>query len=294
MRLLHYILAPVTCLPPFPSSWGTRPQLSREDRDKVPFASASILWSDVGPEFYEKCSIPPYHDFGWKVERKHQSQLCWKVSSTSGSFSNPSPDSDYRVLYPRDYRWLGETLSSCHRDKIARWDTTKNGAMTHDPSSRGTLSFIHQREFFGPQPAWRLGYEEEPVGIVKDDMIVLFTRYNHLISADTLLVSFVHNLHEQNVADLVNILDSFCVGTDINKVMIWDLDLDGEVVRKIERSRHVEKGFRNGPGAHLFAHVVYADYQRGEGRTDGEHSDRDEVKRVDEIEILDRQMWIWL
>lgn len=51
LQLLHYVLAPSEALPPFPEAWGAKPVAYLGD------AAFSVLYSDVGPEFYERCTI---------------------------------------------------------------------------------------------------------------------------------------------------------------------------------------------------------------------------------------------
>lgn len=52
LRLLHYILAPPSTLPPFPSAWGAPPVIPPGMQD----AAFSVLYSGVGEEFYAKCT----------------------------------------------------------------------------------------------------------------------------------------------------------------------------------------------------------------------------------------------
>lgn len=51
LQLLHYVLAPSEALPPFPEAWGAKPAAYLGD------AAFSVLYSDVGPDFYASCTI---------------------------------------------------------------------------------------------------------------------------------------------------------------------------------------------------------------------------------------------
>ncbi|RSH87605.1 uncharacterized protein EHS24_000117 [Apiotrichum porosum] len=51
LRLLHYTLAPKDDLPTFPKAWGAPPTTHYGD------AAFSVLYSDVGPDFYQGCTV---------------------------------------------------------------------------------------------------------------------------------------------------------------------------------------------------------------------------------------------
>jgi len=51
LSLLHYVLAPEGSLPPFPAEWGAPPQIPGYGD-----AAFSVLYSDVGPTYYSRCT----------------------------------------------------------------------------------------------------------------------------------------------------------------------------------------------------------------------------------------------
>lgn len=65
LRLLHYLIAPTSSLPPFPGAWGAPPVvpqgLGLQD------AAFSVLYSGVGDQFYAKCTKGE-HEPGWVCE----------------------------------------------------------------------------------------------------------------------------------------------------------------------------------------------------------------------------------
>lgn len=86
MRLLHWVLAPRSSLPAFPSEWGVPPESPLQD------ARFSVLYSDIGKEFYFRAGPAPGEP-GWTVVDALSTQ--WDVS--------PRPDA------PRNssqWRWL--------------------------------------------------------------------------------------------------------------------------------------------------------------------------------------------
>lgn len=63
MRLLHWVLAPHSALPPFPEAWGAPPKVPAELG--VQNAQFSVLYSDVGREFYRACGPTAEPGNGW-------------------------------------------------------------------------------------------------------------------------------------------------------------------------------------------------------------------------------------
>lgn len=61
MRLLHWVLAPVSALPSFPAEWGTSPPDGPHD------AQFSVLYSDIGSVFYDNCGPSPGVKTGWET-----------------------------------------------------------------------------------------------------------------------------------------------------------------------------------------------------------------------------------
>lgn len=80
LKLLHYCLADPSNLPAFPSEWGAPPCLTSAERKQVPYGIASMLWSDVGATFYEKCTIG--RDLpGWVLLEEENQEVVWKLQT---------------------------------------------------------------------------------------------------------------------------------------------------------------------------------------------------------------------
>ncbi|EJU04722.1 hypothetical protein DACRYDRAFT_114071 [Dacryopinax primogenitus] len=71
LRLLHHVVGIKEGLPAFPVEWGTPP--SREGFGNGKF---SVLYSDIGPDFYETCG-PSASSPGWLAQ--NSSEVVWKV-----------------------------------------------------------------------------------------------------------------------------------------------------------------------------------------------------------------------
>ena len=65
MNLLHWVIAPEEFLPrDFPTEWGSRPQRVL----CVSPGAFSVLYSDIGPNFYRLCGTLPNQDDGWILD----------------------------------------------------------------------------------------------------------------------------------------------------------------------------------------------------------------------------------
>ncbi|KDR67920.1 hypothetical protein GALMADRAFT_79036 [Galerina marginata CBS 339.88] len=104
MRLLHWVLAPESALPEFPTDmWGARPDRREWKSEQVleghgANAAVSVLYSDVGREFYAGCGVLPTGGSasGWTVREPFST--VWKV------------DELVETLGPgeEDWQWLDE------------------------------------------------------------------------------------------------------------------------------------------------------------------------------------------
>ncbi|EKM56951.1 uncharacterized protein PHACADRAFT_91589 [Phanerochaete carnosa HHB-10118-sp] len=89
MRLLHWVLAPRSFLPEFPSQWGTMPESPLQD------ALFSVLYSDVGREFYFRAGPRP-------------GQPGWSVCGVLSTHWDVPPQSDASVDR-NQWRWLSRS-----------------------------------------------------------------------------------------------------------------------------------------------------------------------------------------
>jgi len=102
MRLIHWVLAPEAVLPrdQFPMEWGAPPERPRF----VPDGVFSVLYSDVGKDFYERCG--PFHDEGkerggWLV--RNPVSTVWDLGNEPQVSSSATMDDTVA------WRWLNES-----------------------------------------------------------------------------------------------------------------------------------------------------------------------------------------
>ncbi|KAI0674402.1 hypothetical protein C8Q78DRAFT_967627 [Trametes maxima] len=119
MRLLHWALAPRSALPPsFPAEWGAPPDDELLRSAGVANGQFSVLYSDVGRDFYQAAGLGPSTKDGWVV---HGALETSKLigSSTVASTTEKTPDLNIQILseedvialYDRDTIWIKDDLS---------------------------------------------------------------------------------------------------------------------------------------------------------------------------------------
>lgn len=168
MRLLHWVLAPRSALqgPPssssstaltFPAEWGTPPDIALlESRVGVAVANAqfSVLYSDVGREFYRTCGTDAVSRNGWFVTGATETSWILGPSTASATPELPAAnlelaiakrdadltrltESDVLTLYTHDARWIKDDLAAQAR---AQPPELRSGVTV--PSGRTLFSFL--------------------------------------------------------------------------------------------------------------------------------------------------------
>ncbi|EIN06031.1 hypothetical protein PUNSTDRAFT_121969 [Punctularia strigosozonata HHB-11173 SS5] len=94
MRLLHWVLGARDTTATFPDAWGTPP----EEIDGVPRGICSVLYSDIGPDFYRKCGKTP-EDEGWVL--RGANATVWNVEETLARMTGAEKSAG-------EWRWLDE------------------------------------------------------------------------------------------------------------------------------------------------------------------------------------------
>lgn len=309
LQLLHYMLADPATLPPFPEAWGSPPprpihrkpsphvslplpgqrsvsvaDLQRGPRpDFLPAGIASILWSDVGYTFYEKCSIGETLP-GWVADAKENTEIVW-------SLLPPTPDAldDWEVLDRSALRKVTPTIASAAAVSLA--SAPKDApAWCIDPSSPGVLSFVPFRDVDSalepPPGALNVGlrlkakFPTTTKSSVEQDTIVLVALHNTAIGP-RLLITNLCNVQPEHLPSLLRALD--VLGAQIGRTEGWAFGIapDHPLAEawKAETERRVTVGQRADVKGHLLG---VAWYGKGKGKGGGKRGT-----------LVDTQMWGW-
>ncbi|KAM5533895.1 hypothetical protein V8D89_012435, partial [Ganoderma adspersum] len=123
MRLLHWVLAPRSALPPtFPNQWGVAPDEKMLQSAGVANAQFSVLYSDIGSEFYRSSGVDAASRNGWYVTGAKGTS--WTFDAEADTSSPPQPGAttpnhnvkhltqdEVTVLYDYDADWMEDDLS---------------------------------------------------------------------------------------------------------------------------------------------------------------------------------------
>lgn len=241
----------------------------------MPGAIGSILWSDIGSQFYEKCTIGTSRP-GWVVKEHHVTELVWTVLPASSTRSETEGEYKWEWIMKDELPTIANKLKEGVKADLQsrRADGT---VYRPDPTSPGLLDWINVR---GPWLSSVQPQGDEPLGIktVSPDgveTIVLFCAYNEHIDK-RLLITFIHNLTPAQLPSLLAKLDTVAHRAGRIEGWIWGLDLDSELVGawKGLKDRNVVTGARAEKAGHLLGVAWYGDEQ-------------------DKGEFVDWQMWDW-
>ena len=248
--------------------------MPKEFEGDLPSGIGSILWSDVGSKFYEKCTVGQSRP-GWVVKENQVTELAWKVL----------PDGDSAVVDDK-YRWdwiksdqLPEVAEKLKKAAKADLEsrTAEGTVYRPDPTSPGLLNWIHVR---GPWLSSTKPPADEPVGIRTTsaegvETIVIFCAYNEHIDK-RLLITCAENLLPEHLPSLLAKLDTVGNRAKRTEGWIWGVDLDSELVKawKGLEKRKVTSGARAEMAGHLLGVAWYGD-------------------EADQGEFVEWQMWDW-
>ncbi|ORY35378.1 hypothetical protein BCR39DRAFT_509147 [Naematelia encephala] len=282
LRLLHYMIAEPTFLPCFPSTWGNPPPCIPDNMARyVPKAISSILWSDVGSIFYERCTIGESRK-GWVVRDDQCFELVWKL--------HPPPLTDTiseSIEELHDVSGIADEMTASHLNKLRDIDIDNCGqsVWTTEPSSTGVMDFIAEKGKYGSQSEERDSSKAEVRGLRyhgskkdgSDDTVILFTPYNINIGARLLITATLGlEAHPERLEALIGALDKYGIAAKRTEGWIWGLGDDSEVVRRWKSldGREVRCGRRAEKDGHLLGVAWYGH----EG---------------DSADMLDTSMWSW-
>ena len=188
MRLLHWVLAPRSDLPPtFPKEWGAPPDEKMLQSLGVANAQFSALYSDIGAEFYRACGLDTTSCNGWHVTGAIETS--WVLNPKTGAPALPQSDamvSEYDVkhltaeevlaLYDHDARWMRDDLS---RPSAAGSDASQTHFTFLPDKGVGAFNISRTMQFkpdlqpFMPLSRWGVAILPPPTSSLADAIATL-------------------------------------------------------------------------------------------------------------------------
>lgn len=277
LKLLHYCIADPTNMPSFPSEWGAPPVVTEQDRKIVPFCLASTLWSDVGSNFYEKCTVGRDRP-GWVSRDEEKREVVWKIlPSASASDLELDAKSDSNEESSSEWKWIhladletansngvGADMSIAARQTLlqANGETT---LFAHDPAPPSCLAAVPLRCFDARPSSWTVPASEEPVGIripptspEGKEALVLFVWSDNMIGP-RVLITHIANLTPDQLPTLLQALDKIGNQSGRKEGWVWGLDPESELVKawKGMPGRETSVGNRPEYDGHLLGTAWY-------------------------------------
>ncbi|WVQ62017.1 uncharacterized protein L199_000150 [Kwoniella botswanensis] len=295
IRLLHYILLnplspgdPPSPIPSFPIEWGSPPPpVPSYLKDAIPRPCASVLWADIPMSFYESCTIG-LTGKGYEYRKEWNSRLVFDLHLDNRTRTVEGQDI-WDLIHQEDLEEIKSILTESTKSNINKSKTSSKSLWTHDPSTKGSLTFIGTRgSFIVPPTEWKNNSKPLPLGVRlrsptdedgEDTAIVMFALENFLVEP-RLLLTYVHNLQPDQVSSLLEVLEDVVRDTNApwTQGEIWGFNLSNPSdswVKELENmeDRNVKIDIRDGLRSHVLGVCNYLD----EG-----------------AEMVDHQMWSWV
>ncbi|KAL5537024.1 hypothetical protein ACEPAF_847 [Sanghuangporus sanghuang] len=141
MNLLHWVVAPHSTLPPFPSSWGGAPP----ERSGCNNAQFSVLYSDIGPSYY--ASTGPSEDSeGWIVRGPYSTISV--VTEGANNFKSLESDALVKWLTEKDCEDILDHDADLMRASFP--SDSKPVSFTFLPNEGVALFLVRRTLFFSP------------------------------------------------------------------------------------------------------------------------------------------------
>lgn len=190
-----------------------------------------MLYSDVGHQFYKRCTIGLDRP-GWVVNMEDHCQLITcKLAPLTSAPSQPPARS---WLFTKDLPTVAQELSTAKREEIS---AQPGSSWCADPLSPGILAYIPSRVLRPRAKDFAHVFDTEPCRIRlsslkpdRRDTIVLFANSMGKISRG-LLVTYVHNLHPEQLPALLDALDEAGAMAGLDEGMVWGIHPESELGR---------------------------------------------------------------
>ncbi|KAI0360589.1 hypothetical protein OH77DRAFT_1445537 [Trametes cingulata] len=165
MRLLHWVLAPRSALPStFPAEWGAPPDSEVLRSLGLANAHFSVLYSDVGKQFYQSAGPTPGANDGWVVKGALETTKTIDLTSAPASTSPTPPGlniqrltvDDLIALYDHDAVLIKNDLSRFAGDTSLTLFSFLPNKGVGAYVVRRTLNFTEDNSIVLPSAQWGL------------------------------------------------------------------------------------------------------------------------------------------
>lgn len=255
----------------------------------MPAAELSYLRSSIGFKLYSAAGVGP-DSLGWMPRAVGYSPVTWRISLTSWStrkYDDPDADFHWQVLKERDMPEITSRLAEAARLNLTQTDSSNATLITVDPASPGILRYHHKvADYVRERPFYLEEDEDEPVGLVNGETIVLLTR-NSTLFDDTLEITYAHRLRAEQVSSLVHKLEVI-QSVYTRTYVAWDLPPHGEVAKRLRELKDVKEGVPQEMTIGEFGQLYYGGDTTGQGNLAGE-----QPLSVEEAIVMDEHMLLW-
>ncbi len=226
MRLLHWVLAPVSLMPPeFPTKWGTPP----ERVNNFGKGAFSVLYSDVGRRFYSHCG-PTGGSDGWTVT--DSASTIWKVSDLESKLSEQHVRSSWIWLDEVAVNDLWEADARLIKDEISKNDPRESRILCTFLPNNGVSDFQLKRM----EPYWRqLPSVPEHFGITSSVPTAGYCMKPETVFATwtidvrppgpkSLILTRIRARGASDLKVVLSPITEYCKQFRLEKIEVWNLD----------------------------------------------------------------------
>ncbi|ORY23694.1 hypothetical protein BCR39DRAFT_345065 [Naematelia encephala] len=244
LRTIHYLLAPPANIPPWPASWGARPELPTHILKYLPPGVGSQLIPIISPRFFERCLIGPDDGGrrGWEFFKGGiNSWIRWKVHDL-GVADADSTKWETEWIQIKDLEKVGKQVSQeLHRTwPEAPPPSPGTTIVRTDPASPGLLRHIE----FAIRYANRPGYDDSQIiGVqfhshpeIQGSKSVTPTAifWPHLPEPGIVSLTFTSNLDVSLLPLLINRIRA--IAPQCTELEVWGLEQEDPVARMLVNS----------------------------------------------------------
>ncbi|PCH44914.1 hypothetical protein WOLCODRAFT_133434 [Wolfiporia cocos MD-104 SS10] len=221
MRLLHWILAPRSSMPDkFPAAWGGPPKAFVHTGD----ARFSVIYSDVGSEFYRACGPSPSLREGWLERGSIQTAL--DTSTAPATYAEDQvAEKSWHLLSENDVNAVFSREASWVRADLAHAATsTPRTLFSFLPDDGVGASLIKRTMNFTSegQPTWGAAVAEAINGAQPDEVTYATWTLDILSDSRSLVVTRLRTTTD-TFKGLLDQLIKFARQQNISAIDIWGL-----------------------------------------------------------------------